>query len=221
MKQKFRHCSVCPCPKLWNKRLYFWKQKGVSAVWLYLTGKTQPSWFSEQVSVFPGVGVTTNHCAEWFCTHSPTPSKQQPHGEGPGLSPLHTNIETGGLHHMPQVTQPGHGGDHGLYFGVLLEKLCHSASCSNKGSGVLPFPAWKSLNTEWVGSSWVKFGTSLIFIHLEFMQYWMPIISQSNWKKKYSALAISKKDENTNLKRHMHPNVHSGTIHKSQNMEAT
>ena len=32
---------------------------------------------------------------------------------------------------------------------------------------------------------------------------------------------ISRKDENSNSKRHMHPNVHSGTIYNSQDRETT
>ena len=32
---------------------------------------------------------------------------------------------------------------------------------------------------------------------------------------------ISRKDKNSNLKRHMHPNVYSSTIYNSQDMEAT
>ena len=32
---------------------------------------------------------------------------------------------------------------------------------------------------------------------------------------------ISRKDKNSNLERHMHPNVHSSTIHNSQVMKAT
>ena len=32
---------------------------------------------------------------------------------------------------------------------------------------------------------------------------------------------ISGKDKSSNLKRYIHPNVHSGTIYNSQDMEAT
>ena len=32
---------------------------------------------------------------------------------------------------------------------------------------------------------------------------------------------ISRKDENSNLKRFMHPNIHCNTVYNSQDMEAT
>ena len=34
-------------------------------------------------------------------------------------------------------------------------------------------------------------------------------------------LDISRKDENSNSKRYLHPNLHCSTIHSSQDMEAT
>ena len=34
-------------------------------------------------------------------------------------------------------------------------------------------------------------------------------------------LDISRKEENSNLKRYLHPNLHCSTIHSSQDMEAT
>ena len=40
------------------------------------------------------------------------------------------------------------------------------------------------------------------------------------WSSNSTPGYISKENENTNLKRYMHPNVHSGIIYNSQNMEA-
>ena len=37
--------------------------------------------------------------------------------------------------------------------------------------------------------------------------------------QQFHAWVFSKENKNTNLKRYMHPNVHSGTIYNSQDIE--
>ena len=41
------------------------------------------------------------------------------------------------------------------------------------------------------------------------------------WSSNSTPGYISEENENTDLKRYMHPNVHRGIIYKSQDMEAT
>ena len=41
------------------------------------------------------------------------------------------------------------------------------------------------------------------------------------WSSNFTPGHISGKDENSNSKRYMHPNVHSSTVYNSQNMETT
>lgn len=113
------------------------------------------SFISGKVHVVLYIGIPTNFCAKRLCTHSMHTTT--PLG-GLIVSSFHTKLWDESLYNQEMV-------GHGFKFDI-----CHFASYSNKGSGILPILAQKSLNTKCVGSSRVKFGISLIFIYLKLIQ---------------------------------------------------
>ena len=63
--------------------------------------------------------------------------------------------------------------------------------------------------------------------HAMIFVFWMlsfkPTFSLSSYHmiQQSTPVHISEKDENSNLKRHMHPNMHGSTVYNNQDTEAT